>query len=45
MRISQIVTSSKHPENETLIFSKNVMAFSEQGVAMLAAVLNMGKGR
>jgi len=40
MRISQIVTSSKHPENETLKFSKSVMAFSEQGVAMLSSVLN-----
>ena len=40
MRISQIVTSSKHPENETLKFSKSVMAFSEQGVAMLSTVLN-----
>ena len=40
MRISQIVISSKHPENETLKFSKSVMAFSEQGVAMLSTVLN-----
>jgi len=37
MRISQIVISSAH---ETLKFSKNVMAFTEQGVAMLSSVLN-----
>ena len=43
MRISQIVISSKHPENETLKFSKSVMAFSEQGVAMLSTVLNSEK--
>jgi hypothetical protein len=36
-RISQIVISSAH---ETLKFSKNVMAFTEQGVAMLSSVLN-----
>jgi hydrogenase maturation factor HypE len=36
MRISQIVISSAH---ETLKFSKNVMAFTEQGVAMLSSVL------
>lgn len=35
MRVSQIVTSSMHPENETLKFSKSVIVFSEQGVAML----------
>ena len=40
MRISQIVISSMHPGNKTLKFSKNVMAFSEQGVAMLSTVLN-----
>ena len=40
MRISQIVISSMHPGNETLKFSKSVMAFSEQGVAMLSTVLN-----
>ena len=34
MRISQFVISSK------LRFSKNVMAFTEQGVAMLSSVLN-----
>ncbi len=38
MRISQIVISSAH---ETLKFSKNVMAFTEQGVAMLPSVLNL----
>jgi len=37
MRISQIVISSRH---ETIKFSKNVMAFTEQGVAMLSSVLN-----
>jgi hydrogenase maturation factor HypE len=37
MRISQIVISSSH---ETIKFSKNVMAFTEQGVAMLSSVLN-----
>ena len=37
MRISQIVISSGH---ETIKFSKNVMAFTEQGVAMLSSVLN-----
>lgn len=37
MRISQIVISSGR---ETLKFSKNVMAFTEQGVAMLSSVLN-----
>ena len=40
MRISQIVISSVHTGNETLKFSKSVMAFSEQGVAMLSTVLN-----
>lgn len=37
LRISQIVISSSH---ETIKFSKNVMAFTEQGVAMLSSVLN-----
>jgi len=37
MRISQIAISSGH---ETIKFSKNVMAFTEQGVAMLSSVLN-----
>ena len=40
MRISQIVISSDHPEGKTLKFSKNVMAFTEHGVAMLSSVLN-----
>lgn len=40
MRISQIVTSSRHSRSETLKFSKNVMAFTEHGVAMLSSVLN-----
>ena len=40
MRISQFVISSAHPGVRTLKFSKNVMAFTEQGVAMLSSVLN-----
>ena len=40
MRISQIVISSVHPVVKTLKFSKNVMAFTEHGVAMLSSVLN-----
>ena len=36
MRISQIVISSVHPGVKTLKFSKNVMAFTEHGVAMLS---------
>ncbi len=40
MRISQIVISSDHPEGKTLKFSKNVMVFTEHGVAMLSSVLN-----
>jgi hypothetical protein len=40
MRISQFVISSAHPEVRTLKFSKNVMAFTEHGVAMLSSVLN-----
>ncbi len=40
MRISQIVISSDHLEGKTLRFSKNVMAFTEHGVAMLSSVLN-----
>jgi hypothetical protein len=40
MRISQIVISSVHPGVKTLKFSKNVMAFTEHGVAMLSSVLN-----
>ena len=40
MRISQFVISSTHPGVRTLKFSKNVMAFTEHGVAMLSSVLN-----
>ena len=40
MRISQFVISSVHPRVKTLKFSKNVMAFTEHGVAMLSSVLN-----
>jgi hypothetical protein len=40
MRISQFVISSVDPEVITLKFSKNVMAFTEHGVAMLSSVLN-----
>ena len=40
MRISQFVTSSGYPGVKTLKFSKNVMAFTEHGVAMLSSVLN-----
>ena len=40
MRISQFVISSGHPGIKTLKFSKNVMAFTEHGVAMLSSVLN-----
>ncbi len=40
MRISQIVISSDHHGIKTLKFSKNVMAFTEHGVAMLSSVLN-----
>ena len=39
MRISQIVISSVHPGVKTLKFSKNVMAFTEHGVAMLSEVV------
>ena len=38
-RISQIVISS-NASLETLKFSKNVMAFTEYGIAMLSSVLN-----
>jgi len=37
--MSQIVISSGHTPRASLKFSKNVMAFSEQGVAMLSSVL------
>jgi len=40
MRISQFVTSSDHSKSDTLKFSKRVMVFTEQGVAMLSSVLN-----
>lgn len=40
MRISQIVTSPAPFRNETLKFSKSVMAFTEHGVAMLSSILN-----
>lgn len=40
MRISQFVISSTHSGVNTLKFSKNVMAFTEHGVAMLSSVLN-----
>jgi hypothetical protein len=40
MRISQIVISSEKPGTQTLKYSKSVMAFSEQGVAMLSSILN-----
>jgi hypothetical protein len=43
MRISQFVISSGHPGVETLKFSKNVMAFTEHGVAMLSSVLTAKK--
>jgi len=39
-RISQFVISSAHPGVNTLKFSKNVMVFTEHGVAMLSSVLN-----
>jgi len=40
MKISQIVISSVHPKLNTLKFSKNVIVFTEHGVAMLSSVLN-----
>lgn len=43
MRISQFVISSVHPGIKTLKFSKNVMAFTEHGVAMLSSVLKSPK--
>jgi len=39
LRISQIVISSPS-DKETLKFANNVIAFTEQGVAMLSGVLN-----
>jgi hypothetical protein len=38
-RISQIVISSSG-RKDTLKFSKNVLVFTEQGIAMLSSVLN-----
>ena len=43
MRISQIVISSDQTEKASLKFSKNVLGFTEQGVAMLSGVLNSGR--
>lgn len=43
MRISQIVTSSGPPGKAPLKFSKNVLAFTEQGVAMLSGVINSSR--
>jgi hypothetical protein len=43
MKISQIVISSDQPEKVSLKFSKNVLVFTEQGVAMLSGVLNSGR--
>jgi len=43
MRISQFVISSGHPGVRTLKFSKNVMVFTEHGVAMLSSVLNSSR--
>jgi hypothetical protein len=43
LRISQFVTSSGHPGVRTLKFSKNVMVFTEHGVAMLSSVLNSSR--
>ena len=34
------MTSSDYSKSDTLKFSKSVMAFTEQGVAMLSSVLN-----
>ena len=44
MRISQIVISSAVHDTETLKFSKSVMVFTEQGVAMLSGILKKPKG-
>jgi hypothetical protein len=43
MRISQIVISSSPAGHDNLKFSKNVMAFTEYGVAMLSSVLHSSK--
>jgi hypothetical protein len=42
-RILQIVISSDASEMKTLKFSRSVMVFTEQGVAMLSGVLNSAK--
>jgi hypothetical protein len=42
-RISQIVISSDSAELQNLKFSRNVMVFTEQGVAMLSGVLNSAR--
>lgn len=43
MRISQTVISSSPAVPDTLKYSKNVMAFTEYGIAMLSSVLNSSK--
>ena len=43
MGISQTVISSSHSEKAPLKFSKNVLVFTEQGVAMLSGILNSGR--
>jgi hypothetical protein len=43
MRISQTVISSSHSEKAPLKFSKNVLVFTEQGVAMISGILNSGR--
>jgi len=43
MRISQIVISSGHSKKAPLKFSKNVLVFTEQGVAMLSTALNSAR--
>jgi len=40
LSISQFVISSFGANNDTLKFSKNVNAFTEQGLAMLSGILN-----
>ena len=41
MRISQTVISSCHAEKAPLKFSKNVLVFTEQGVAMLSCLTSL----
>lgn len=43
LRISQIVISSPSPNHSSLKYSKNVNAFTENGVAMLSSVLRSEK--